>query len=394
MADDKINIDLNLDMEYREARMKYYRQVLQKQDQEVLKRLQKIPDDWNSINPDLPIASIPDDQKAKLSDLKRLKSWELKFEAIYFHYLTTAEETVLSLMKQRDVSREEIDEAIESIEALSLEVGNTITDFKQLMMNLAKRQISDFYYLMISFFKFNKIPSEGFDKDFLRFRDMLIVYIEEHRTIPAIIEDILFLKNEISKFYEKSSSTTGWKMKENAVRDLLQTDNKQSKKGSAEKKSDESQVKNNPAKMDLAKLNRIVTQSFLYSKRLKKDFLFLTYYYNETDGKLFRIIFVIDSFRQKLYEGKISQAVYGSFLEIKDSFLKVKNNFEWKGLSAFGSKEIMYGEIIEIIYRSAKVIEQCYLRAANYDRLRNFRDDTLYKLENEYFYIYPERRRR
>lgn len=394
MTDENKNTDLSLDAAYREARMKYYRQILRKQDQEVLKRLQKIPDDWASVDPELPIASISDDQKLRLTDLKRLKSWELKFESLYFHYLITAEEAVISLMQQHELSEAEIGEAIESIEALSLEIGNTITDFRHLMMSLAKRQVSDFYYFMISYFKFNKLPSEGFDRDFMRLRDMLLSYIKNHRVIPAIISDIVYLKSEINKFYEKSSSTTGWKMKENAIRELLESEAPKSKKGPAAKKTDQSSDAENPDILTLTKLIRLVSQSFSYTKRLKKDFLFLVYYYNENDGKLFRINYVIDSFRQKLTEGVIAKPVFDSFLEIKETFNKVKNNLEWKGLRFFGVKDLGYGEIIEIIYRSAKIIEQCYLRSASYDELRNFREDLLYKLENEYFYIYPERRRR
>ena len=114
-----------LEEKYRKAKADYYRHVLRKQDEEFINRIQKIPDDWNIFaeirrNKNLIISET---QKKRLTDIKKRKSWELKFESLNIFFLINIEETVLSCLNYRNLSEEELAETIESANHITTEFG-------------------------------------------------------------------------------------------------------------------------------------------------------------------------------------------------------------------------------------------------------------------------------
>ena len=119
------------------------------------------------------------------------------------------------------------------------------------------------------------------------------------------------------------------------------------------------------------------------TKLLISYYSFLKYYYNETDGKMFRLNFINDSLKLKLDENKISPEVYNSYDEIRKCFIEYKYYFETTGISGFGPDKMSYYELIDFIYKVCKIIEFYYLRNMKYDILNKLRTEILYIVERE-----------
>ena len=114
---------------------------------------------------------------------------------------------------------------------------------------------------------------------------------------------------------------------------------------------------------------------------------FLKYYYNENDGKMFRLNFISESLKTKLDDGKITREIYESYEEIRETFREYKLHFEGAGLLEFGPDEMSYVELLDLIYRVSKIIEFYYLRNMKHELLQAFRNQYFYYIEKEIFTI-------
>jgi hypothetical protein len=180
--------------------------------------------------------------------------------------------------------------------------------------------------------------------------------------IEGNIQNLLEVNEEISPLFSRSSNEFGWRMNEFAVKDYFEKSNQALKIGG---------------------LTKIVKTAYDYKKLVLNYYSFLKFYYNENDGKLFRLNFVHESLKSKLNENNINSDVFDSYLQIKDSFTKYKNHFEVIGLLGFGSEKLAYHELLELTFKLCKIIEFYYLRNMKYDALQSFRNDILYYVEKE-----------
>jgi len=359
-----------LEQNYENAKSNYYRLVLRKQDDMVLKQLQKIPDNWEEYEKTRSDSSPPvsSEKQQRLSDLKNKKSWELKFESLNIYFIRSIEQVFLDTLKQKHIDEEQIDEAIDSVNNIILEIGGNISNFKFLLLSLAKRGVSDLYYIIMSHDKFNNKKFSSFDDEFKSFCEFLIRHFQGYRNI---IRNVNIFKDTtvfVENFFQASSSMQGWKVNDNAVKTYL--DSKE------------------PA-IHIIELVKIINAAEQYRKRLKKDFEYINYYYNDRDGKLFRYNYIIDSHRQKLDSGRISPQVYEGLDNIRMSFLAVKKFCEDQGLGQFGCSDLNYSDLVTLMLKTGKIIEFFYLRASRYEDLKNFRNDILYYAQEEYHLLNP-----
>lgn len=359
-----------LEQNYENAKSNYYRLVLRKQDDMVLKQLQKIPDNWEEYEKNRSDSSppVPPEKQQRLSDLKNKKSWELKFESLNIYFIRSIEQVFLDTLKQKIIAEDQIDEAIDSVNNIILEIGANISNFKFLLLSLAKRGVSDLYYIIMSHDKFNNKKFNSFDDEFKDFCEFLIRHFQGYRNITRNINIFKNTVEFIEKFFQASSSMQGWKVNDNAVKEYL--DSKE------------------PA-IHIIELIKIVNAAAQYRKRLKKDFEYMNYYYNNRDGKLFRYNYILDSHRQKLDSGSISQQIYEGLDNIRISFLAVKKFCEDQGLARFGCSDFSYSDLVTFILKTGKIIEFFYLRASRYDDLKNFRNDILYYAQEEFHQLNP-----
>jgi hypothetical protein len=121
----------------------------------------------------------------------------------------------------------------------------------------------------------------------------------------------------------------------------------------------------------IAELNWTVKEGFEYKKNLMNYYSFLKYYYNEDDGKMFRLNFISESLKTKLDDGKITREIYESYEEIRETFREYKLHFEGAGLLEFGPDEMSYVELLDLIYRVSKIIGFYYLRNMKHEQLRS-----------------------
>jgi hypothetical protein len=348
---------------YFESKARYYRNILRKQDQELLKKIQKIPDSWDGYEKNGNGLILSNDVKKRLSDIKKAKSLELKFEGMFASHLVQIEDILMSCLNYRYTPKERLDEAKLSADTILPEITEHIPEFKHLLLGLAKRSVSDLYYLMIAYIRFYKKRTFVFTSDFAEFlSDSIKIFIEYER-LPDIMGELTAYSNSLDRFFSKSSNVIGWRLNEFDLRDFL------------ENQRDTLYSLNN--------LKRIATEAYNFKKRLKQDHDFLTYYYNHNDGKLYRYNFIVNALSQKLQENRITSEMFEGISIIRHTFILLKQHFEKNGIEWFGPGKMSYYRILEFLYKCCKIIEFIYLRAMEYERLQEFRDELLIPVEKE-----------
>jgi len=354
-----------LEEKFFRIKMNYYRFVIRNEDKNVLSKFSKIPETWDNYTP-AEGTRLNEEIKSRLSDIKKRKSWELKLESLYLFYITDVENKIISLMQQRDISESEIDEAIDSVNNLIIEFDDELINFKYLMLTLAKRSVSDFYYILSAYNRFFFKKNFVFETDVKSLMNDFISMLSRYKNKSKIFSRFLRCNDEIEPLFPKSSNQLGWRMNEFAVKEYLDKSNQVVK---------------------IAELNWTVKEGFEYKKNLMNYYSFLKYYYNENDGKMFRLNFISESLKTKLDDGKITREIYESYEEIRETFREYKLHFEGAGLLEFGPDEMSYVELLDLIYRVSKIIEFYYLRNMKHELLQAFRNQYFYYIEKEIFTI-------
>ena len=135
--------------------------------------------------------------------------------------------------------------------------------------------------------------------------------------------------------------------------------------------------------MKIMEFNRLLKELFDYKNTLRNYFNFLKYYYNETDGKMFRLNFIYESLGQKLEDKKISSDTFKTYENIRSSFIRYRSVFEEAWIRDFGNQEMPYINILHLIFKLCKIMESYYLRNMKYDNLQNLRNEYLLYIEKE-----------
>jgi len=360
--DKKQKIELSdLEKKYLQSRTDYYRFVIRNEDKAILARFGKIPDNWDTYKQSDGIY-LTEVVKTRLSDVKKKKSWELKLQSLYFFFVTNVEDKLLSVFQQRDIDEEELNETVDSISNLILEIDDELLNIKYLLLTMAKRSISDFYYLVSAYCKFVFKRNFNYEKDIKLLLEETIKIFKIYNFTNRNIVNLLKTNEEISGLFTKSSNEFGWRMNEFAVKNYFEKSNQAVK---------------------IIELNKLVRSAYEYKKNLLNYYSFLKFYYNENDGKLFRLNFINESLKIKLDENKITKEVFDSYQLIRESFINYKNQFEAVGLIGFGSEKLSYYELLDLIFKLCKIIEFYYLRNMKYEALQLFRNDILFYVEKE-----------
>lgn len=341
--------------------MNYYRYVIRNEDKSVINKLVKIPDNWQNYQIGNGIV-LTESMMARLSDVKKRMTWELKLQSLYFFYVVNIENTFISTIQQNQVDDSLLHEAADSLNSIMLELDDELLNIKHLMLTLAKRSISDFYYLVSTYWKFFMKKNFLYENDIKAVLNEFIRIINQQHVVNNNVDMFIKYNSRISSLFQDSSNAVGWRMNESSVKEYLEKDN--------------------PFVL-VTELTAIAREAFAYKNNLKNYYLFLKYYYNESDGKLFRLNFVSESLKTKLNEGKIKEEVYTSFEEIRQSFTNYRNLFEETGISGFGHDKMSYYELLNFIYKLCKIIEFYYLRNMKYTALQDLRSEIFYYVENE-----------
>ncbi len=360
-----------LEERYLKAKTDYYRLVLRRQDDLVRQRLQKIPDNWEDYEKNR-LASDPvitEEKQKRLSDIKQRKSWELKFESLNVYFINSIENTFMDILNHRNIDESSLLDAIDSVNNIALEIGANVSDLKFLLLSLAKRGVSDLYYVMTAYDRYKKKQFSSFDEQFGSFCDDCIRIFRGYLNVMRNILIFHQTSRFIEKFFQKSSSSRGWKIREQEIKAYLE-----------EKDSE----------ITIIDLRKIIVVADQYRKTMRDDYRFLAYYYNDRDGKLFRYNFIADSLKSKLDDGLVSSRVYEGFGLIRSSFKALKEFHEESGLEEFGNAGFNYQEILEFIIKTGKIIEYFFLRSSRYEDLQNLRNDILYHAQEEYHRINPD----
>ena len=365
MADSEKQHIRELEENYFRLKMNYYRFVIRNEDKNILSKFSKIPESWENYVPADGIR-LSEEIKSRLSDIKKKKSWELKLESLYLFYVTDVENKILSILQQRSITDDEIDETIDSLNSLILEFDDELINFKNLMLTLAKRSVSDLYYILSAYSRFILKKNFVFENDAKKVMNDFIEILTRQKKREKLLTRFMQCNDEISSMFPRSSNQQGWRMNEFAVKEYLDKSNQLIK---------------------IAELTLTVREGFEYKKTLMNYYSFLRYYYNENDGKMFRLNFISESLKTKLDEGRIPQDVYNSYEEIRESFRIYKLQFENSGLTGFGPDCMSYIELLDFIYRVSKIIEFYYLRNMKYEQLQTFRNEILFYVEKEIFAI-------
>ncbi len=354
-----------LKIEYVAAKADYYRAVLRKEDENLIKRIQKIPTNWKNTTPSN--LKIDENQKQRLSDLKQKKSWEMKIESLNIYYITNVEQVLICCFSHRPYDEFEVSEAKDSIVHLQMEVEADIKNFQKLFLSLTRRGISDLYYLILASYKFYRKRNFNLKTDLTDLSRTWTGLIKVYENFHLSIDSFIYQNSLVMPFFTSSSNASGWKLNEFAIKSFFEEN--------SSVREDENDT--------IDQLLNAVKKAFLFRKKLKQDYDFLRYYYNGKDGKLYRYNFVLDLLHKKHLAGQLKNNAYEKFKGIRDNFLMMKDYLEGHGLYSFGPSNFNYLQIVEFIYKGAKVVESYYLRTSQYETLRNLRSEIIHYIEVE-----------
>ncbi len=352
---------IRLESGYISARTDYYRYVIRSEDKDMLSKMIKIPDNWENYTPDSGV-KLTESMKKRLSDIKRKMSWELKLQSLYIIYITSIENVFLSVLQQRHCNGHELEDVKDSLNNLNMELDGELMNIKHLLLTLAKRSISDFYYLVSAYCKFFYKKNFVYESDISNVLNEFIKIISQQDNFCISLESFIRYQSEISQFFQESSNELGWRLNEYAVKDYFEKDNKAAK---------------------VMEFSRLLKDLFEYKSILRNYYNFLKYYYNETDGKMFRMNFIYESLRQKHDEKKISTDTFRTYENIRGCFIRYRNAFEDAGIKLFGSPDMPYTNVIHFIYKICKILEFYYLRSMKYENLQDLRNEYLVHIEKE-----------
>ncbi len=356
---------------FQESRARYYRNVLKKQDVELLERINKIPDNWEEYENKNPNRlEISEEKKKRLSDIKKAKSFDINFESSHLSSLVYIENSLVSCMSCRPMTREDLAEAKESLIGIINAFDANSSNFKHLLLRLAKRSVSDLHYLAAAYHRFTRKTEYSFEKHFKPFCNDAMKILDDYGNSFDNVTEFRQFMTKLNQFFSKSSNSVGWKMDEIAVKNFL-----------------ENRTEN--TFVFVADLKRIINLAFELKKKMKANHDYLAYYYNERDGKLFRLQFIMNSLKQKLKENRIGKEVIDCFQSTLNSFTMIKREFEVKGLEGFGFPDIVYIELLDFIIKGSKVLEFYFLRSSRYEELKEFRSELLHYVENEFYQLNP-----
>jgi hypothetical protein len=131
-------------------------------------------------------------------------------------------------------------------------------------------------------------------------------------------------------------------------------------------------------------LKKIIASTNVLKNSFKQNYNFLSYYYNDSDGKLFRYNFITHTLSEKLDNKIISPDMYKLFLDIRNNFNEIRECLLSNGLAGFGPSDFNYRMLLEFLFKVCKIIEFYYLRSSKYDNLKEFRTDYAHDIEKEY----------
>jgi len=357
--------------DYLKAKTRYYRDVLRVQDKDFIRLLTKVPDDWDEYESRRTRDTLPigEETKLRLSDIKKTKSWELKFESLYVYFIVTMENTLVECLHYRSVTPEQIDEGIESVNSIMVEIGSDLFSFKNLLLGLAKRSVSDLYYLMGAYYRFFKKMSYAMEREFDDFcRDALTI-MEDNRRVGDLTVALREIETIISPFFDRSAHLLGWRMNEFSLKQYL-----------------ESKAKNELIRHD--HLKKVLTMAYSLKMRIRRAHDFLAYYYNAKDGKLYRYNYIMSEMDRKFRDGKILIDAMEGFGEIHGHFQRVMETFHRNGLDGFGPGVYTYEHLLEFIHKCGKVPEFIYLRSMMYNDLNDVRASILRRCDDELIRIH------
>ncbi|MBN1531300.1 MAG: hypothetical protein JXA20_01425 [Spirochaetes bacterium] len=357
--------------DYSRAKTRYYRDVLRIQDKDFIRLLTKVPDDWDEYESrrSKDTLTIGEETKLRLSDIKKMKSWELKFESLYVYFIVTMENTLVECLNYRSVTPEVIDEGIESVNSIMVEIGSDLLNFKNLLLSLAKRSVSDLYYLMVAYYRFFKRMSYAMEREFDDFcRDALAI-MEDNRRVGDIIAALQDIETIITPFFDRSAHLLGWRLNEFSLKQYI-----------------EGKGKSELIRHD--HLKKILTMAYSLKMRVRRAHDFLAYYYNAKDGKLYRYNYIISELDRKYRNGKVPSEAIEGFREIHGHFRRVAETFHSNGLDGFGPGIYTYERLLEFIHKCGKVLEFIYLRSMMYNDLNDIRASILRRCDDELIRIH------
>ena len=368
MFEPKTNISDELDQlleNYRLKKTNYYKELFSRQDRLLLSQISKIPDSWDNTNPEN--QSIPEESRRRLTDIKRYKSWELRLEILYMYYLVDIENYVIKIINCRHLSEDEINDAETSANCIITELESNLIDFRYLLLSIAKRSISDLYYLSAAYIKFFYSEDFDFNKHFPVFMRNVLELISRHKKISGSAPMFIKTSQKIDEFFSKTSNYTGLRLNEHQL------------------KKNESDLSEN-SKL-ISDLSRMIPAANSVRSTMKKHYEFLSFYYNRDSGKLFRYDFVCDNMKQKVNQGLKDKIIYDKLIEIRTAFNAVKYFFDMTNFEYFAFAEMQYGSLVDFIFKGSKILEYYYLRKSKPNLLQKLRNDILIHIENEYHKI-------
>lgn len=247
-------------------------------------------------------------------------------------------------------------------------IQNMLTDSSEncrhMLLSLARRAASDLYYMVAARNRYYQQQEYQFSRDFPLFCNQLATSYSSHCMIHNIFSQNSELTAMIQETLLPASNSLGITVKDQDLRSWIPENDDDSM-------------------MLVTRLKKYMTTLFVYRNRIKDDFSFLRYYFNERDGKGYRYQFTMELLEAKKARGEISPLLPESFGHVYRTFRKLSSILMQMSLEDFGPRDFTYRQIVILVYGAAKFLEYIYLRNGNHEDLKLLRSEVYYHIEKE-----------
>ncbi len=279
-------------------------------------------------------------------------------------HLITLESALIGVLSYQKMEHDEIDRALESIGTMIKAFRADREGYRSFMMDMAKQAVSDTYYLFLLYSKYYLNTDLSYEN-----MELLLQHIsrrlEEYTETMQVINILTKYKKHVDKLFFTTNQKIPWEYDDYRMREFYT-------------------VNQGDKILSTVVMSKILEKALTLKDVLKKDYQFLSKYYNTDNGKSFRYRFIVHSMTNKVNSGKISDKIYHTFLEVTSAYQSLYDTFTSNGIGRFGGEMTMdYADVLEFSYKASKLIEYKYLRSSRYEKLDDFRSDVLLPLEKE-----------
>jgi len=306
-----------LKLNYINATVQYYREIIRKEDILVLKKVM--------------------DEKKSLSPKEDILFKNLSFQNIKLYHIWNIEKHMMLCFENEIIPKDDRISVLESSREILSDFDAHSEDYKKMFIGLASRGISA-YHLFQGMCVFNLKEKFNFDHDsLLKLGKIIVKKFEENLRIEKRLETYYLCRNLLKKFFIHKDSKLQVKNSE-VIQKSIQGYDKE-------------------VKAHINELRYYFDDLVEFKENIESNYEFLLYFHELKDSWHNKCV-------ERLKKANQNQNLH-LFLNIQQSFFELKEHIKRSDLASFGPALCKYYDLCETMYMLAKYLHTAYFMGYN-----------------------------